>query len=133
MILVSLKPPRVRLDRNDKRVHQKDYAESQPFFLNPRGVLAHRVRSVCRFIATYSKEPSWIIDYWCENSGRTDKTGEGLASSPGSKLVCARCEERAVRNGEKSSSEIVGTHVCVGAARAVSVCACDKALKREEQ
>ncbi len=124
MILIKLKEPRRTLGRNDSRIQQKNYTESQPFFSNPRGVLAHRVKSVFRMVATYANRPWWIVEYWCENSGVMDKSGDGLASHPGDRYVCARCEERAIRSGEKSSSELVGRHVCIGVARAVSVCRC---------
>ena len=124
LIRVALKAPR-RVCK-DRGFQQKNYSEGQPFFLNPRGVLVHRVKSVFRLMANYHRHAWWIVEYWCENSGRMDKSGEGMLSDPGNKLVCARCEERAVRMGEKTSSRLVGRHVCVGAARAVNICRCGK-------
>lgn len=121
---VKLRAPR-RDFRDDSRMTQLDYSESAPFFVNPRGILAHRVRSIIRLTATWEQHPWWIVEYWCENSGRTNSEDDGLEFDPGKRLVCTRCEAAAIAHGEKTSSELAGRHVCTGALRAINVC-CDR-------
>lgn len=119
--VVPLKDPRHDFS-NDKRVTQTAYVEAAPFFENPRGVLIHRVRSLFRMKVTWNDEPWWIVEYWCENSGRTDAVDSGLLFDPGVKFVCARCEANAVAAKMRTSSEVAGRHVCVGGVRAVNLC-----------
>ena len=127
MNTVKLKSP--AFNHRDDRFNQVDYSESAPFFINPRGVLAHRIRALFTLTAFGS---TWTIaEYWCENNGR-DHSGadECLAFDPGERLICSRCEANAVAKGEKTSSQLAGRHVCVGVVRPVNVCECPKG-KRE--
>lgn len=112
---------------DDERMDQYNYGQGAPFFFNPRGLLVHRVRSVFQLEwndpgVYFYGEPWWIVEYWCENSGRTDKHDNGLIWTPGDKLVCARCEANAVKAREKTSDQIVGRHVHIGALRPHRLC-----------
>ena len=122
--LIALRGPRKpRIKpRRDPRYTETPYGYAAPFFENPRGVLIHRVRALVELRCTYRKEPWWIVEYWCENSGSTNEADDGLLFDPGEKLVCARCEGLAVAAGEKTSSELAGRHVCVGKVRPVNLC-----------
>jgi hypothetical protein len=119
--LVALKPPKMNHQARDGRFRQVDYDHAAPFFHNPRGVLIHRVRALYRL--TFHDYPSWwIVDYWCENGGRSDDVDSDLLFDPGEKLVCARCEANAVAHRQKTSSELAGRHICIGICRPVNVC-----------
>ena len=118
--LVKLQKP--RHDNRDDRFDQENYSEAAPFFINPRGVLAHRVRAVFQLSCDYLERPWWIVEYWCENSGRTNSNDDGLEFDTLGRLLCTRCEANAVANGEKCSSEVVGAHVCTGKVVPVNVC-----------
>ena len=124
--LVDLRKTRTDHADRDDRFRQKNYEQSAPFFDNPRGVLIHRVRSLYQLTATYADEPWTIVEYWCGGHGRSDSSDSGLEFDPGMKLVCQRCEMIAMANGERSSSGLVGRHVCVGVCRPINVCSCPK-------
>ena len=121
--LVALRPPRHNHQRRDGRYEQLDYSQAAPFFINPNGVLVHRVRALYRLSVVGSeREPWYIVDYWCGNVGRSDDVDEDLAFDPGKLLVCARCETLAVSRGEATSSKLAGRHVCVGVCRPMNLC-----------
>jgi hypothetical protein len=122
MAMVILERPRTDHGARDSRYKQHNYKRAAPFFENPRGVLIHRVRALYRLTATYSGAPWWIVEYWCENHGRTDDADSGLLFDPGEKLVCARCEALAVSKGRRTSSDLAGRHVCTGVCRPVNTC-----------
>lgn len=69
-----------------------------------------------------SREPWWIVEYWCENSCNAGDPDDGLLFDPGEKLICARCEALAVQKKQPTSSELAGRHVCIGVCRPVNVC-----------
>lgn len=124
--LVGLQSPRHDHQGRDERFRQTSYGQSAPFFENPRGVLIHRVRALYRltFLPSEHREPWHIVEYWCENSARPKESevDDGLLFDPGVKLICARCEALAVAKGERTSSELVGRHVCTGVCRPVNTC-----------
>lgn len=119
--MVTLRTSRRDFEK-DERITQTNYVQGAPFFDNPRGVLIHRVKALFRLEATFRDWPWLVVEYWCENSGRTDMTDEGLVFDPGDKLICARCEANAVAHGETTSSELAGRHVCTGVCRPVNTC-----------
>ncbi len=110
--------------RSDFHAHanivQEDYSHAAPFFYNPRGILAHRVRSLFMLENQFGRW--WIIEYWCGNSGRSYDIQEDLLFDPGERLVCKRCEDMATQKGKPSSSTLAGRHVCTGVCRPVNVC-----------
>lgn len=120
--LIKLKDPRSDHWGRDDRITRTPYSHAAPFFENRRGVLIHRVRSLYKIYATYASEPWWVVEYWCENYGRTDVVDSGLLFDPGVKLICARCEAIATAKGEPTSSQLAGRHVCTGVCRPVNVC-----------
>lgn len=120
--LINLRNPRYDHADKDKRFTQVNYKQAAPFFENPRGVLIHRVRAVLQLTATYHNDPWWIVEYWCENNGRSDAVDTGLIFDPGVKLICTRCEANAIAHGEKTSSQLAGRHVCTGICMPVNTC-----------
>lgn len=90
-----------------------------PFIHNPRGILVHRLKWARSKLAGDKPEgDTW--GYWCGNMAPHCATIH--AEPPDGLLVCNRCETLAVAAGEKSSSEIVGRHVCLGELRARKLC-----------
>lgn len=119
--LIELQKPRSDHSERDGRFRQVNYHHSAPFFDNPRGVLIHRVRALFR-LQFKGERHWWIVEYWCENGGRSEDIDSDLRFDPGEKLVCARCEAIAVAKGQKTSSQIAGRHVCTGVCRPVNTC-----------
>lgn len=109
-----------RIWANDDRYELLPYREAAPFFTNPRGVLTHRVRALYR--VRLDGREWWIVDYWCENGGRSEDVDNDLQFDPGERFVCARCEAKAVAAREKTSSELAGRHACIGVCVPVNVC-----------
>lgn len=108
----------------DDRWDVQHYSESFPFFLNPKGVLLHRVRHLYQIVKSpFEDDRRWMIDYWCENSGRSYGIQTDLLEVPPTeRIVCARCEGVAIAAGELSSSKLCGRHVHIGGVRAVRYC-----------
>lgn len=95
-----------------------------PFFLNPRGILVHRVRCVETF-SRDSRESHHAVGYLCGN-GCTFELGNEDAKffddPPKDRLVCAFCEAKAERMGQPSSDSLAGRHVHRGVLKAHRVC-----------
>jgi len=94
----------------------------QPFVENSRAVLIHRPRFVTthRIASKYHSHLS--ISFWCGAGSTGDKQFTFLDAPPDGKLLCARCEEKAVQRGRPSAHELVGRHVHLGGVVAVQVC-----------
>ncbi len=119
---VKLRPTRRDYKRGDTRLQQINYREAAPFFANPRGVLAHRVRSLTKLQFNDGRF-HYVVEYYCLGVSCHDRLlDEGLVYDPGQRLVCAHCERLALEQGKPTSSKIVGRHVCTGVCRPVNVC-----------
>lgn len=103
------------------------WTKTLPFLENSRAVLIHRPR----FIDTIRRrryqngpfEEEWLaIENWCGNNFTGKDKFTFHASPPSGGIVCQRCEEAAVRSGEKTSAELAGKHVHVGTVMAVRTC-----------
>jgi hypothetical protein len=94
----------------------------EPFVENTMAVLIHRVRHV----RTHKIGEKWPVHLgvscWCGNTMTGTKKFTFLAAPPVDAIVCARCEEAAVRVGLPRSEEIVGAHVHTGGVIAVRDC-----------
>ena len=119
--LVKLRPTNRDYDRGGGRVKQTNYKKAVPFFANPRGVLAHRVRSITKL--DFGERWHYVVQYYCGGISCHDRLiDEGLVEDPGKRLVCAQCERIAMEQGQPSSSDLAGRHVCIGVCRPVNVC-----------
>jgi len=97
---------------------------AMPFVDNSRAVLIHRPRMVSTF--NHFKEPYIAIWCYCGISFTGGKEFTFLPSMLGvNKLLCARCEEIAIKNELPSASSLTGNHVHIGKLKAIKVC-CDK-------
>lgn len=92
----------------------------KPFVENSRGVLIHRpvAVNVHKLMGKYHMS----ISYACGNTHCGSKNFTFLDVLDESKIVCARCEERAIELGYQSSREICGGHVHTGGVKAVKNC-----------
>lgn len=121
MSYVQLRDPKHRHDK-DERIKQDDYDQSLPFFVGERNVLAHRVKSLYLLSPSWANEPWFIVEYWCESSGRTYDIETAIFADPGDRILCARCEAAAVAHGEKAADKLCGRHVHIGGLRAIQFC-----------
>lgn len=99
------------------RCRSIQWKKSLPFFVNPRGVLIHRVKRVTTIIWD-GKVSHHTAHYWCNNMGR----GEFFEDPPKERLLCTVCESNAVAHGEKTADELAGRHVCLGKMKAHRIC-----------
>lgn len=102
------------------------WRESKPFFLGPRSVLVHRVRSVqSHFIIGGVTPNHHSFDALCGgacNVKHAELEESVMDDVPASRLLCQRCESEAKRRGLKSAEELTGHHVHVGTIRAHRTC-----------
>lgn len=98
------------------------WKEASPFIENSRAVLIHRPR----YVTTHKIGEKWkahiAIECWCGNTFTGTKKFTFLDAPTKNKLVCARCEEVAVKRGQPSSEEISGNHVHFGRVIAQQIC-----------
>lgn len=104
--------------------HVFRWLQSPPFFLNPRGVLVHRVRHVQTYFRA-GTETHHSVGYLCGNGCcfDLDSTDSRFYDDPPQdRLVCAFCEAAAARKGKPSADKLAGRHVHRGVLKAHRVC-----------
>ena len=121
-MLIKLDQPR----ETRPEVRGLPWASCKPFVENSKAVLIHRPRTVTMHRISEKYRPHIAIWQWCGNTHTGTKKFTFLDAPPKGRIVCARCEERAVEAGLPSSSELAGEHVCVGGVVAVSHCCAEK-------
>lgn len=97
------------------------WKSATPFVENSRGVLIHRPRMVTTH-KQGNRDPYLGVNMWCGNTMTGSKKFTFLTDPGHARLVCARCEEKAVAAGLPSSSDIAGRHVHIGGVAAVPAC-----------
>lgn len=108
-----------------RRFGHIQWKKSPPFFVNPRGILIHRVRSLTTHLHR-GGDSHEHVDYYC-GSGANTRGAEGFTSNPPkARLLCERCEEKAIEAGQQTADELTGRHVHVGRLRAFRTCCRDK-------
>lgn len=115
---VKLKKPR-RLTSDAIYWHR-----SEPFYVNPRGVLVHRVRDVCTIFIHGQKRHN-AVHYVCGNQNCFPLGSERellVARPPKGRLVCVFCEARAAVMKLPTADKLVGRHVHKGKCVAVRTC-----------
>lgn len=112
---IKLKEERSKFVGNGRMIC---WTKAQPFFINPNGLLIHRVETVTTYI--YGKRKHTAVTYLCNGSTCTE--GEFLAKPTPNRLVCAACERMAARKGKPSAGKLSGRHVHVGGIRVVQTC-----------
>lgn len=112
------------------RKHGVPWKSCLPFVDNSRALLVHRVYSVTTYkSARFGTHEG--VHYWCGNCSSGSGVFTFLASLTGKKLLCARCEEKAVAAGLPSADELSGTHVHKGKLIAVQTCCKDEGANHE--
>lgn len=89
------------------------WKEASPFIDNARAILIHRPR----YVVTHKvgeRSAHISIECWCGNHFSGTKKFTFLNAPTDGKLLCARCEEVAVKHGQPSSEQLTGHHVHVG-------------------
>ena len=106
----------------DPRYGVVSWTSALPFFDNPRAVLIHRPRSVSTYSCAW--RGAWLaVHCWCGN-GMTSNTERFafLPDVPDGRIVCARCEDKAVEAGLPTSDQLAGRHIHKGGVVAVREC-----------
>ena len=101
---------------------QIPWVSCQPFVENSKAVLIHRPRYVSTHQISDKYKPHISVGGWCGNVFSGTKKFTFLDAPPAGKLLCARCEEIAVKFGQPSSFELVGRHVHLGRCVAIQTC-----------
>lgn len=118
--------------RHKKKERSGEYAastifciDSPPFYVNPRGILIHRVRAVCRHLRNGEVSHS-SVTYWCGNQNCFHDESQLVSEPPKNRLLCSYCEAKAEAAGEVKADTIVGRHVHRGVLRAFKTCCIDE-------
>lgn len=101
------------------------WAACSPFVDNDRAQLVHRPANVTTYkIHAY---PHTAIQFLCGNSTSSSKDIYHFSDTiDGTKLLCQRCEDAAVRLGMPSADDLCGGHVHKGKLVPVQVCCIDE-------
>lgn len=100
---------------------QIPWKASKPFVENSRGTLIHRPKEGMTY--NLHDKPHIGIGFYC--GMHTASSGRNLTfldEPPADKVLCARCEENAVKAGRPSADTLAGRHVHVGGVKAVITC-----------
>ena len=97
------------------------WAACQPFVENSRAMLIHRPRTVTTHVSKKYGQHIYM-GLWCGAGFSGRKKFTFLDAPPDGKLLCSRCEEKAVAAGLPSAHQLTGKHVHVGKCVAVQTC-----------
>lgn len=89
------------------------WTASQPFVENMRGILIHRPKNV----VTYKSHFGYvylIVGNWCGSTSCGSDKFTFWNEPPEGKILCARCEDEAVKEGLPPADKLVGRHVHTG-------------------
>ena len=113
---------KIDLEKPKDRRSGIHWTSCSPFIENSRAVLVHRPR----YVVTYKIGASWkshiSVSCWCGNGFTGTKKFTFLDVPKTEALLCARCEEKAVKAGLPSAYALTGHHVHIGRVVAQQVC-----------
>lgn len=98
------------------------WASCAPFVENSRGTLIHRPRMGITY-NLHKTGPHIAILFFC--GMRVSSSGKNLtflSSPPEGRIVCEKCEEKAIENWLPSADSLAGRHVHKGKTIAVATC-----------
>ena len=98
------------------------WVSCQPFVENSKAVLIHRPRCVTTHKISERFAAHIGIQLWCGALFIGTKKFTFLDAPPDGRLLCARCETIAVKNGIQSCHELTGKHFHLGGVVAVQLC-----------
>lgn len=113
---------KVALRKHPKHREGIPWTACEPFVENSRAVLIHRVRYVTTHQISDRYKPHMAVQAWCGNTATGTKKFTFLAGPPAGRIVCAHCEDTAVKYGQPPSETFVGRHVHTGGVVAVARC-----------
>ena len=116
---------KVKLKSRNRSRFDREYEwlkTCEPFVVNPRGKLIHRVQHAHK---SKTSRDGLMVHYWC---GNCTFSGPVILFSdpPKDRLLCVYCEMKATATGEKSAKELTGRHVHVGRLKPVRTCCTDE-------
>jgi len=117
-MLIELEKPK----ETRPEVRGMPWSSCKPFVENSKAVLIHRPRMVTMHRIREKYRPHIAVAMWCGNTHAGTKKFTFLDAPPKGRIVCARCEEKAVDAGLPSSSQLAGEHVHIGGVIAVAHC-----------
>lgn len=107
------------------RAYERKWLKFKAFYVNPRGILIHRVQSIAAIFHREREKDRLIrhnAHYFCGNS-RWDINPEDLTNNPvQTKLLCARCEIAAMAEGQRPADKIARRHIHLGKVRVQQIC-----------
>lgn len=106
--------------RKDQRGISMNWTKCAPFVENSMGQLIHRPVSIA--VHNCLKKPHLSIHFACGMFACGTKKFTFLETLNESHIVCERCEEKSLKDGLQSSSEICGKHVHIGKTKAIANC-----------
>lgn len=84
--------------------------------------LIHRPRIVVTHQISKKYRPHTSVTMWCGSTQSGTKKFTFLDAPPKGRIMCHRCEEKAIEAGLLSSSQLAGEHVHIGGVIAVAHC-----------
>jgi hypothetical protein len=118
---------KVELQKDKRARSGMRWTACEPFVDNSRAVLIHRVR----YVTTYKIGPKYnahlAVGCWCGNTMTGTTKFTFMATPPDERIVCARCEEKAVEAGLPTADQLAGKHIHTGKVVAVRLCCNDEA------
>lgn len=98
------------------------WSSCSPYVENSRAVLVHRPRYVTTHKIGERYKPHLAIEFWCGTSSTGTKKFTFLDAPPDGRLLCARCEAKAIEHGQPSSEQLTGKHAHLGGMVAIQIC-----------
>lgn len=113
---------KIALRKHPKHRTGIPWTACEPFVENTKAVLIHRVRYVTTHKISDRWKPHLAVESWCGNSSTGTKKYTFLDKPPEGRIVCARCEDAAVKYGLPPSEHFANRHVHTGGVVAVARC-----------
>ena len=122
---------KLALDKTNVRGHKPflQWQSALPFVQNKRALLIHRPRSVD--VYRLHKHPHMAVLFLCGNGSTGTDKFTFLEAPPVDSILCARCEQAALKINFPSASSLAGRHVHIGGIFARAHC-CDYEIGEHE-
>ena len=107
------------------------WTSCEPFVENKLAVLVHRVRGVTIHKIGPRRGAHLAVHCWCGNTMVGTKKFTFIAAPTDEMLVCARCDEAAIKAGRPTSEQLAGRHVHTGGVVAKRYCCENESIVAE--